>query len=412
MNINYRPTRLRLEAIRNHKLLPHVSIGLGLGLKGKKREDQLLKYACQNNDHMLVKVQCTKRNFKYSTLNDALHILFQQKYCNYDIAELLLDKISVRCNDQVTTAFGKCLATKDARIIKTSSTAIDRTQELTAKVVKQMRVLERMLMRARDDYSMLLMAQTLIRFISVVDKEYKSMLERTTEITTSSCLHKVLSAFLTDSACRNLELSELNDGSLERLNLCKQHLVSEATRCLLNANRLACYHGRLATVQLLSRHFRGRNAADKEVVLNEHYSSWTLLSSSVVQTQITSHFLRESRSFCVNKSSDKGNTMLHHVIWRQENDGKTPLHEAVEEFDVNKTGKVLFRNDECIDVQDNYGRTALHMACFYGHMELTRVLVSLWADPVITDDMGRLPRDIATERGHFSITDYLLANSM
>jgi hypothetical protein len=358
---NNRPTRLQLEAIRNHKPLPYVSIGLSLNCK--KREDQLLKYACQINDHMLVREQCTKRNFKYSALNDALHLLFQQKYCDYDIAEFLLDKISVRCSDQVTTAFGKCLATNDARIKKTSSTA--RIQELSAKVVKQVRVLERMLMRARDDNSMLLVAQTLIRFISVVDEEYnKLMSERTTGITISSCLHKVLSAFVTGSACRNLELSELNDGSLERLYLCKQHLISEASRCLLNANKLACYHGRLKTVKLLSNHFCGGNAIDKEVILNEHYSSWTLLSSSVVQTRITSHFLHESRLFCVNKSSEKGNTMLHHVIWLQENEGKTLLHEAVEEFDVKKAGNVLFRDDESIDAQDNYGRTALHMACF------------------------------------------------
>ena len=60
-----------------------------------------------------------------------------------------------------------------------------------------------------------------------------------------------------------------------------------------------------------------------------------------------------------------------------------------------------------INVQDNNGWTPLHLACYYGHLEVLKVLLSLLADYTIANDYGRTPIVIAEANGNINLVEYL-----
>jgi ankyrin repeat protein len=48
---------------------------------------------------------------------------------------------------------------------------------------------------------------------------------------------------------------------------------------------------------------------------------------------------------------------------------------------------VVYESD--VNMQDRDGRTAMHNACVNGHLDIVKVLLSVFADTNITDDNGR-----------------------
>lgn len=73
------------------------------------------------------------------------------------------------------------------------------------------------------------------------------------------------------------------------------------------------------------------------------------------------------------------------------------LFEAVKEGDAGKVKRILALGID-IDAKDEYERTALHDACYYGHTEIAQLLIDAGADESLVDQFGHTPREDAQEK--------------
>ncbi|XP_075093907.1 protein VAPYRIN-LIKE-like [Nicotiana tabacum] len=60
---------------------------------------------------------------------------------------------------------------------------------------------------------------------------------------------------------------------------------------------------------------------------------------------------------------------------------------------------------------DSQGRTALHIAAIYGHVEVLQFLVSVGSDPDMLDSQGWTPLHFAAHYGHVEAVDFLVNHS-
>jgi ankyrin repeat protein len=68
---------------------------------------------------------------------------------------------------------------------------------------------------------------------------------------------------------------------------------------------------------------------------------------------------------------------------------------------------VLIENGGEVDMVDSNGRTALHWATFYGHLDTVKVLIDNDADQDIIDRANCTCASIAKTRKHILITEFL-----
>lgn len=61
---------------------------------------------------------------------------------------------------------------------------------------------------------------------------------------------------------------------------------------------------------------------------------------------------------------------------------------------------------------DASGRTALHMACLHGHMDVVQFLLRNHVEKNANDALGLSPLDYATRGGQTNVVEYLLANGV
>lgn len=85
---------------------------------------------------------------------------------------------------------------------------------------------------------------------------------------------------------------------------------------------------------------------------------------------------------------DKGNTVLHYVICCDINNGSTRLHMASSSDNVAEVCRLVYVYGDSVNVQNNYGDTALHIASRYGYIDVVAMLMSVGADETITNDEG------------------------
>ncbi|CAG0903674.1 unnamed protein product [Cyprideis torosa] len=83
---------------------------------------------------------------------------------------------------------------------------------------------------------------------------------------------------------------------------------------------------------------------------------------------------------------------------------QTPLHLAA----TRETATVLINNEAEVNVRDEEGRTALHLATRRGDHSTVQVLLSNGADPNIPDSRKQTALLLASEYGHHSIAKFLL----
>ena len=87
----------------------------------------------------------------------------------------------------------------------------------------------------------------------------------------------------------------------------------------------------------------------------------------------------------------------------------TPLHDAAKSGDLDKPRKQLQSGKYDVNVNgggyaNGYKCTALHVACFYGHIDMVRMLISEFkADVNIRDSYGDAPLNFAANHGNEDI---------
>ena len=103
----------------------------------------------------------------------------------------------------------------------------------------------------------------------------------------------------------------------------------------------------------------------------------------------------------------RGNTALHFAIWCNENTN-TKLHNACgEQGDLIEVMRLLCAVCNNINAQNNWGNTALHFACLYGHSDIVKALMLKGADETITNDLKETPALVAEKNGHKNRFDML-----
>ena len=91
--------------------------------------------------------------------------------------------------------------------------------------------------------------------------------------------------------------------------------------------------------------------------------------------------------------------------------GRTPLHYAARNK-TNGGGKVLVINEQNCDpmTRDNDGGTPLHIACRYGHLNITQYLINeAHCNPLCENNDGDTPLHYACKYGNTRIVQCLLS---
>ena len=84
-------------------------------------------------------------------------------------------------------------------------------------------------------------------------------------------------------------------------------------------------------------------------------------------------------------------------------DGKTALHMAATENQVDVAKLLLDKGHAETESRDEENWTALHWATQRGHGTITKVLLDNGADPEAKDNEGFIPRQRAENRGHTQV---------
>lgn len=103
--------------------------------------------------------------------------------------------------------------------------------------------------------------------------------------------------------------------------------------------------------------------------------------------------LDDRLDYVVTKANQKGINLDLSIKNRE---GKTPLILAANRRKINTVSSLLkmaTRGDNCVNLQDNNGKTALHYACALGSIDMVKNLVSHGARFDIQDNKGFLPKD-------------------
>lgn len=99
-------------------------------------------------------------------------------------------------------------------------------------------------------------------------------------------------------------------------------------------------------------------------------------------------------------------------MYAQDVDGDTLLHVAVMEGWTRLLLHIIREtpHPDLLDIQNDLGRTALHLAAFCGRHHEARLLVVAGATVDLADDTGRTPLHVAAQRGDFRVARDLLTD--
>ncbi|CAB0029330.1 unnamed protein product [Trichogramma brassicae] len=122
---------------------------------------------------------------------------------------------------------------------------------------------------------------------------------------------------------------------------------------------------------------------------------WTPLLEAIYNGKINLVEILLRRSACPNLVNDKGQTCLH-IICRRDDDDKNMAKMLFEICDE-KHQMVQ------VDAQDNEGQTPLHEAMFNGNINLVEILMRRGANPNLADDNGYTPLHILCLREYDAV---------
>jgi len=88
--------------------------------------------------------------------------------------------------------------------------------------------------------------------------------------------------------------------------------------------------------------------------------------------------------------------------------GQITLWDAAADGNLELCKKRLANSWTKINAQDAHGKTAMHEACRWGHLEVVKYLVSKNADPKLTTKEGTTVLHLAALNGHDLLVEYLV----
>ncbi|XP_072548231.1 ankyrin repeat and protein kinase domain-containing protein 1 [Salminus brasiliensis] len=146
-------------------------------------------------------------------------------------------------------------------------------------------------------------------------------------------------------------------------------------------------------------------------LLRKFYDICTLLTDHGADVNLGDQDLWTPLHFAVQGGDDRAVRMLldnKAAADSKDKDGWTPLHLAAQNGHEGVVRLLLPRLASVDEQEEMTGRTALHMACMYGYLNIGKLLLAKGADPNKTDADQATALHLAAEEGHFRVARLLL----
>jgi hypothetical protein len=193
-------------------------------------------------------------------------------------------------------------------------------------------------------------------------------------------------------------------GDLDKVKQLTATVRTDETMSVMSqALRTACWNGRCNVVEWLLIH--------TTVDVTQLGITWymrgpvTALTAASFRGHVTVvHRLLEEPSDINEQSEGTCDTTLHHTIWCQYEDVSS-LHKTCIDGDTDMVCQLLYRRH--VDTQDNNGNTPLHYACQYDHLDVVKLLLSVFAQIDVVNSWNRTPLNLSTDFGNYKLMQYL-----
>jgi hypothetical protein len=270
-----------------------------------------------------------------------------------------------------------------------------------------------------DDLTLALHAACYCGHLSVVQLIVSTLGHRCNTQLLDECLHVAASQSHTKVVKWLLPLTHPTDADYLRWNLVQASARGDLTRRvtqLVNtigpddtdvmsyALWTACYWGRVDIVDWLITH----TSADVNYSRVSKIKTGNMTSLAVACYQghmtVAKRLLTNVTLQCeVNTvTGEICNTALHEVMCYTQ---RSPLHQSCYRGDAAAVCNAVYGGD--VNMQARDGCTAMHIACMNGHLDIVKVLLSVFADIDITDDDGRTPVAVCVLYGSPELAHYI-----
>jgi ankyrin repeat protein len=180
---------------------------------------------------------------------------------------------------------------------------------------------------------------------------------------------------------------------------------SDVTSVMSQALRVASYNGRHDVVKWLTSHTTA-DVSSAAVTRTEDGEMTSLMAACFTgHNRIAIQLLQCVTPHTVNMMSGTRRDTALHLTCFSETDKR--LYDACIGSDVNAMCDLLILNTSNVDLQGSNGHTALHVTCACGHVEATRLLLSVFARTDITDNNRHTPAMVAQRHGFTTLLPYL-----
>jgi ankyrin repeat protein len=170
-------------------------------------------------------------------------------------------------------------------------------------------------------------------------------------------------------------------GDLSDIQQLAKRVHSDVTSVMNHALRVACYNGRHDVVKWLTSHTTADVSSAGVLKTNNRTMTSLMAACFMGHNRIAIQLLQCVTPHTVNMmSGEYGDTALH-LICFSEIDGR--LFNACVDGDIDCMSDLLYTSD--VNFQGRNGATSMHVACRSGHVEATRLLLSVFARTDITD---------------------------
>jgi hypothetical protein len=171
----------------------------------------------------------------------------------------------------------------------------------------------------------------------------------------------------------------------------------------------SCYNGRVDIVDWLMTHTSADVNYSRAIYIDT--ASITSLAAACYEGHMTvvKRLLTDATSmYDVNMVTDvRCNTTLHEVIWSTQ---ETPLHKSCIRYDIATVVEEVYKSD--VNMQDSDGMNAMHNACVCGHLDIVKVLLSVFADININNDFGNTPVAVCKYWDNPELAGYIQHNHL
>ncbi|OMJ69560.1 hypothetical protein SteCoe_32678 [Stentor coeruleus] len=152
---------------------------------------------------------------------------------------------------------------------------------------------------------------------------------------------------------------------------------------------------------------RGKSTEDDIKSVNKIINYNKIIAKAVdIQNQLKSFMVKSSRK-----------NLINNLETLQKSERNNFFHPKSEHFlkevksgNINNVIQMLIDTPDLVKSSDSTNQTALHWACKRGHKDIVQFLISNKASIYAVDIMGRIPEQIALDKGHNEIV--LLINGI